>query len=546
LHRAATTLRVHVRAASTDASAISTAATDSRHDWIAVAIAASLALVCTYSVRQADPDLFGYLSYGKLFSESGRLVERDPFAYTSAGSVWVSFEYGAQLLLWWAYHFGGAAGLIALKCLAGGATLTLLYGALRVASDKAVIWLPVFLLSTSAISRFFLFRPQLFTFAAFAAFVLVLFRHVLRRSSPLWLLPAITAVWANLHGGFVAGLGAIGLAIGLQICANLADRASDRRPRVWAGTGRLWATFVACLGVTLLNPHGVRLWNYILHELTHDTNRTYIAEWAPATLGLDPWSLVVLVLLAAILATAALAAAAASSNCKQAGPRPIWWALSCVPLLAMSFLSVRHLPLAALWTAPVIVLLASHAHDQQVAGVRFLRLWKGISLTSVVPASLTLAVVLAAPTAGITAGGRSLGTTNPCGAAQFLAERHLQGNLFGPLWWGSYITWRLHPDIRVSMDGRNVSLYPDDLVLENLKFYWIDARDADLNAPFRHDTNFLLVPTDVPIFEQVSADPRWRAVYRDPDSALFVPAASTATTQTPAVTISNRVACDPL
>ena len=74
------------------------------------ALAFVTAAVCLYSMRQADPDLFGYLASGRLFVEQGGVTTHDPFAYTTAGFQWVTFEYGAHVLLWLAYRFAGPSG----------------------------------------------------------------------------------------------------------------------------------------------------------------------------------------------------------------------------------------------------------------------------------------------------------------------------------------------------------------------------------------------------------------------------------------------------
>jgi hypothetical protein len=75
--------------------------------------------------------------------------------------------------------------------------------------------------------------------------------------------------------------------------------------------------------------------------------------------------------------------------------------------------------------------------------------------------------------------------------------------------------------MRVAMDGRNVSLFSDEMVLENLKFYTDDPRHADVDAPLRYATDFLLVPTEAPVLSRLLADSRWRRVYGDSDSVLF-------------------------
>ncbi len=61
-----------------------------------------------------------------------------------------------------------------------------------------------------------MFRPQLFTFAFFAVYVTILHRYLRTGRAALWLLPAVMLVWANTHGGFLAGFGAIGLALLLK------------------------------------------------------------------------------------------------------------------------------------------------------------------------------------------------------------------------------------------------------------------------------------------------------------------------------------------
>jgi hypothetical protein len=475
--------------------------------------------VCLYAMRQADPDLWGYLAYGRLFVEQGALLTHDPFAYTSAPFQWVTFEYGAHLLLWWAFHYGGALGLIGLKCLLGGTALWCLYAAIRATSDESFVWVPAFLLAASTVSRYFVFRPQLFTFAFFALFVAVLIRYLLRRAAPLWLLPIVMVAWVNVHGGFVAGLGAVGLTVLLRVSETVACHGWRIR-RLVEGSGPLSITLAACALVTCINPQGLTLWSYVLTELTHGTNRQYIAEWRPPSLSNDPWSLIVLTLIAAMLLVVGIVA---HRRRIVAGPAVAFWVASCLPLIAMSYLSVRHVPLAAIWATPVITLLGTRLQVDLPELATFRRIWFLLRGFALLPVCLTLSVVYSAPQPVIrTLDAAVLGSTNPCRAVNFLRENHVEGNLYNPLWWGSYITWELYPQIRVSMDGRNISLFPGEMVLENLTFYSNDPSEADLDAPLRHGTDLLLVPSDLPVLTRVHSDGRWRQVYADRDAVIFV------------------------
>jgi hypothetical protein len=483
---------------------------------LATAVAFSAAL-CVYAIRQADPDLFGYLAYGRLFLQEG-VHASDPFAYTSAGSHWVAFEYLAQIVLWITYNTFGPAGLIALKCVVGGLSIYFLSIAVRTTTPNPIVWVPVFLLATSTVSRFFVFRPQLFTFMFFALYVAMLFKYMLTRSAPLWLLPVVMLFWANSHGGFLAGLASIALVIGLRVAGNLIDLGL-RVERALRGTKQLWLVLGACTLVSVLNPQGPRLWQYVLTEVLHDTNRRYIAEWQPAGLNSDLWSSVALTFIAVVLLIAGVTAQ--TYRRRVAGLPPWLWVSSCLPAIVLACISVRHVPLAALWTAPVITLLASEVW-QTARPTMFNVAWTLIGGCSLVPLLLTFNYIVHNPRPAIVTDGTSLGDVHPCTAVSFMRESGLGGNLYLPLWWGSYLTWEMYPEVRVSMDGRNISLFPGEMVEDNLRFYSNEATARDLDAPFRYATDLLLVPAGRAVLVMARADQRWREIFSDAQSSLFV------------------------
>ncbi|MGH9387173.1 MAG: hypothetical protein ACRD2N_23125 [Vicinamibacterales bacterium] len=479
------------------------------------------ALLCVYAIRQADPDLFGYLAYGRLFVEQG-VTAPDPFAYTSTGSQWVAFEYLAQVLLWIAYDTLGPPGLIALKCLLGGLAIYFLSVAVRTTTADPIVWAPVFLLCTSTVSRYFLFRPQLFTFMFFALYVAVLFRFLAKGKASLWLLPVTMLLWANTHGGFLAGLGAIALTIALRVAGNVAST-GFRVEAAFNDTKRLWLTLAGCALISLINPHGIRLWQYVLTEVVHDTNRRYIAEWRPPGPASDPWSAVALTFITVVLLIAGWAAQVCHR--RVSGLPPWLWICSCVPAIALAHISVRHVPLAALWAAPVITLLAAAAWRTPRARI-FNLSWIAIGGCALVPIVVTMNHIIANPRPAIATNGATLGPTHPCTAVTFVRQNGLRGNLYTPLWWGAFITWELYPDLRVSMDGRNISLFSPDVVEESLRFYSDSATRRDLDTPLKYATDLLLVPADRPVVELARHDARWKEIFTDRQSSLFVRADS--------------------
>jgi hypothetical protein len=413
-------------------------------------------------------------------------------------------------------------GLIGVKCLVGGVCAGFIFLAVRATAEEAPIWVPVYLLAISTVARYFLFRPQLFTFALFALCTAVLIRYLVGRRTTLLVLPFATLVWANLHGGFLAGLAVIGLALLLRLCQNV--NARDPRRRLLANTGLLAVTLVASGLSTFANPSGVQLWRYVLTEVTHDTNRRYIAEWRPLLSGGDGWSAAAMILIVVLLVAAGLVASRYRTLIH--GLHAWQWVASCLPLGLMAFVSVRHVPLAAIWIAPVIALLAAHCPPSQRRARPRNWGWQLATAAAVTPAVLTCIAVGYQPWPRIDIRGTTLGRTHPCTAVAFLREHGVSGNVYNPLPWGGYLTWHLYPSVRVSMDGRNISIFPRHLVLENLLFYKGQYGTEGVEVPLQYDTDLLLVPADSAVLAAVVTDSRWQRVFSDAQSSLFVRAGS--------------------
>ena len=476
-----------------------------------------LALISVYSVRTADPDLWGHLRYGRFFLEAGLPPVADPFSYTTTGGVaWLAHEYLSQVILWVVYSAAGAAGLIALKCMVGLVVLALVYLAIRLGSDSAQIWAPVFILAALLLGRFFLFRPQIFTYLGLSLFVYLLLRRLFDRPSPLWLLPLVMIPWANFHGGFVAGIGVVGIVLGLRLLQST-RRYGPCTADVWRAVRPLVALLAGCVGASLLTPFGWRVWPFLWIELGNNYNRRLNEEWQPIRLASPGLDGALTLLLVALLVISCMAGMRRARDI--AGLRPWHWLLSCVPLAAMAFVSRRHIPILVLWGAPVLCILVQTAWDAWPSAS--MKRGAVLSLTGLIllPAFISGYVTLVDPLPRIRINAESLGVEQPFGAAAFLRANGLTGNLYLPMWWGSYLTWELYPGIRVSMDGRNDTAYPVALVGENLEFY---AGLGDTEAPLRRPTDFWLIPTSAPALPAIRADSRWIAIYEDADTVLFL------------------------
>src|SRR5208282_3927983 len=149
------------------------------------------------------------------------------------------------------------------------------------------------------------YRPQLFTYVLMSLLFALLAAETYRRSSKLWVAIPALMLWANLHGGFVAGVAAMGLYTCIVAVLDAAAR------RGFARTMRLVAITAGCALATLANPLGVGVWFNVTHSLTDRFVKQSGTEWAPLPRVLAEsfrnWSPVAVIYIIPILLVAALA-----------------------------------------------------------------------------------------------------------------------------------------------------------------------------------------------------------------------------------------------
>jgi len=154
----------------------------------------------------AGSDLWWHLASGREIWTRGAVLSTDPFSYTFAGREWMNHEWLWDVLYWGLYHQIGPQAVAWFHLGVVALLYALIYGVAwresrSVFAAGAVVWL-----SAAAMYWFMDIRPHVYTLVIVSAFLLT--RD--RRWAPfVW--PPLMVIWVNLHGGFVFGLGMIGL-----------------------------------------------------------------------------------------------------------------------------------------------------------------------------------------------------------------------------------------------------------------------------------------------------------------------------------------------
>ena len=461
-----------------------------------------LAVVFFVSVRtHADPDLWGHVRFGQDILDAG-IPTSDSYSYVTAGSPWINHELLPEVLFGAIFGLLGVPGLVGLKVGLILATIGLVYWSLcrdglHVLRAGMIVMIVLMLMSVGL----WTIRPHLFTYLFFLL-TLLLLNHAERGSRIAFVgLPGIMIVWANSHGGFLAGLGVLGIWAATHFVMRLlpaGDKGHSRHP----GHVALWVLVAASVGATLVNPYGLDLLAFLLRTAT--VARPEIGEWQPVSMGTPEG--------AAYLIAMALSVISLFRSKRPRSPAliAVFLATAVLPLFAL-----RHLPLFALSFA---ILAGEHLTDA----------WNRWSPSvGPIPHRLLLSFGIAGAVAFFVAALPYFSCIRiepsfirfPVRAVALMKSANVQGNLATFFDWGEYIIWHLSPRVRVSIDGRRETVYSPESYSQSLQFlYGVGEWDAILKDP---QTDMALVGRNQPTYNLMRLKTGWLLVYEDSLTGLF-------------------------
>ena len=250
---------------------------------LALTLLAAALMLCFDGTR--DGDLYLQMASGRFIAAHG-LSAVDPFRTIAHGEPWLNQQWLTELFIYQVVRWIGVTGL------------TVAYAGLLAAPLGLLLWLCrrkgiAMMTALAALycpGLWMIVHPRAagFSVLAFSLLVVILVLAWLRHPpQPLpaarlrWAVPATLAVfalWANLHGGFVAGL----LLIGVAACGLVLERRLATPIAVGPRIGMLVLTGVlATATVTLATPLGSALWSY-LSSFRNPAISLVSSEWRPA------------------------------------------------------------------------------------------------------------------------------------------------------------------------------------------------------------------------------------------------------------------------
>jgi hypothetical protein len=455
-----------------------------------------------------DGDTGWHIRTGEFIIRTGSVPVQDLFSFSRAGDRWYAWEWLTDVIFARLHAWGGLEAVAALGILVLCGSAAIVFAWLLSRNNGLWVSLAVTLAVVSASTVHYLARPHIFSIFLFPLSLWILDADLRRPGPAVWILAPVSALWANLHGGFVGWLASLAL---LPLIMAL--------ERNWTKFIRYATLAAVCTVSTLANPYGWRLHQHIAQYLGSSWILDNVNEFQSPRIRSEN----MLVFAAILLVGAAMAGRALA--------RREWFAGALVFIWGMASLrSARHIPLYAVVAAPVIAgelsawwkSAASRSRrggfgalfwvsGQELGLSRRLGLWA-------LPLAL-LALWITAPPARI---GDFPSSSFPVSAVtqnlDLLAPQGHMPRILTTDQWGDYLIYRLYPRQRVFFDGRSDFYGPalggDYKVLQGAGRKW-----QELLA--RYGFERALLPADWPLGSILQRDPDWELVYRDKQALLF-------------------------
>ena len=451
-----------------------------------------------------DLDVWWHLKVGDWIVHHAAFPHRGILSRTAANRPWIAYSWGYEVLLSRFYAWFGLIGIGLYGTLLTLAVAFSVFWMVRRLSGR--FWLACFLAVASCYAFLFLMMPRPVFFSIVLLCVtltLILETQRSGRVQTLYWLPLIFFLWANLHIQFIYGLAVVGL---LFAC-NLAERVAARlrfEPEYLQSPvlplGTIAAILGGCVLATLISPYSYRLYGVIFAYSRSTLIYSMIMELQP--LNFRAYEHYVELLLAG----AAFFAVAWQKKIDLF--KLALLAMACV----VAFRTMRDSWFLCVVAAACLADAVGESSEPEKQETP-------LELAGVLAAVAVGLLLFARGTEFTTRGlDEAISSRFPVKAVNFLRRSPIPGPLYNTFDWGGFLTWYM-PDYPVVVDGRT-DLYGDQL--NKLLFETTSGDMSYKSNPYLNESGVVLLHRYDGLVSALQLDPRFRKVYEDKTTTVFV------------------------
>lgn len=461
-----------------------------------------------------DGDTGWHIRTGEWILEHRTVPTVDLFSYSKAGAPWFAWEWLADVLFAVLHRETHFKGILLLSGLAIAGSGLLVFRRMLWRGASLLVSLPLALLGVSCSTVHYLARPHVLTLLFLAVSMWMIDADRKRPAWHIWLLVPLTALWTNVHGGFMALIACLGLlAAGTGVENWLAGPGEDR----WRPVRRYVMLAGACALATLVNPYGWQLHWHVLGYLGSDWIRKSVEEFQSPAFRNEAMLHFEGLLFLGLLAAGRLLQR-----------RRIVEALWILFWAHASLGSVRHLTVFVVVASPVIAgeltalwdALRSGRSRKSLVGIfdamsrDLAPAFRRTTVWTFVP---VLVLALVNPPVPWPVDFPDI--RFPVKAIERYPGVWSQYRILTSDQWGDYLIYRFHPNVKVFFDGRSdfygQALGEQYLGLATARWDWERLMQ-------RHGFEVALLPASWALVSALKRHPDWKLLYDDGRAVLFV------------------------
>jgi len=451
-----------------------------------------------------------HIRTGDYILEHGSVPHGDIFSFSKPGEPWFAWEWLSAVLFAAAFQAFGLKGLIILtgSLIALSNVILLRHMVWRGANFLMAIAVVHLVLVASSIH--YLARPHVFTLLFLPIALWMIDADRLNPSRRIWFLVPLAALWANLHGGFLALLACLAIVAAGSAVEALLNSDSFLRARRYA------MVTVACLAASAVNPYGFAIHAHALPYLKTKWILELVQEFqspnfhSPGTIYFELLLFMGIGLVVWLLAE-----------------RKVAPALLILAWAHAALTSMRHIPIYAFVAAPPLAHAATRLWDhwaagaksdsvraifgslasEHTAGLRRISVWTPIAVL----------VMLLLPLGGAWPDDFPAGKF-PADIVEANAERISASRIFTTDSWADYLTFHFYPRQKIFVDGRS------DFFGQQISEAYIQILKGQYGWDTlmkRYDLNAALVPSQSALASLLRVNAGWRLVDEDNQATLF-------------------------
>ena len=491
----------------------------------AAALSLLLAVVIGNFVLQplTEPDFGWHLRTGlDLLQHAGRLPAFDPYSHTMPDWPWVEHAWLTDLIIGWLYRIADPVGALAVILFFGVVTASAWILAAKGSRAVVPVRLMACVLSLWVALPFLGARTQMLTLLGFATLMWLLHRLAQGHRQAIWFIPPLFLVWANLHGGFLAGLFVLVVVLGLSSALSLAVHLGlanpARRSDPWQPfKGRLIvATMAACV-LTLVNPYGWRLYQEIVESLSDRFMIETLHEWQP--ISLDTW--------AGQMFTGYVILLGAAMVCCYRRIEPVRWGLWTIFLL-LACRHARNIPFLLIVTLPLMADLFQEALDR-IRAHRLAARIRPAYCVGLLTVALAVFLLYLGPDHvtsvwhfGVQPAAAFRHTSYPIEAVEWLGAHRLRVGTrpVHDYQYGGFLLWWL-PDTKVFIDGRMPAWHTGDRWIFRDYVALRETDPPNLGLLDTYAVDWALVRRESVLARRLETLSGWRKEYEDRKAVIF-------------------------